>query len=680
MKLKNVAITRTAKPKTDEELALEKEQEAKLAAEKAQEEKLKEEAAAEAKKAAAAKYEAELAESARLDQEFATMKKETPATVATPARRLNLRPEDGILARTTLLRIWRAHNKEKHHSVASLCTGPRPGESKTPADPRAGFGINRANDSGRGGRGNRESDRRGNNKGGVKEQGLKPGVGAYRMGGTEKNREEEIKRDVNALLNKICPENLKTIVERLATIELNNRPELEGVIKIIFQKALKEQHYVATYADMVFALKSRYPDFPGEAEGEKPITFTRVLLNTCQNEFENLPTSFEATAEEIATYPEDDLRLMMKFRKDKMLANMKFIGNLFLRQLLAVKVIGQVVHDLVGIRETTAGMTVLPEEHMIECVCELLQAIGYTLDATTHGKMLMQQFSHRLTDLKSSKTPDNKIKYPKRVQYLIQDLLDLRGNNWHKKLFKEQAKTKDEIKKDAVKDARAKDPNHFTTAVAGVRPAYIMDDLPKKQPIKKAEGPTKQEWTQTWVKRCFHNYSDDLNGKGLQDDWLKPGPTVQESKQGVEWLSEIGFSDYRKEDLVAQAVVELLTRQVITWNILVDVVGPSLEVLEDRKIDEPQADVFFHSLLARLLMAATRDFPFNAIFFKRLPPKGDSNFSWSLLVGALRTVKRKGGQEAYRKALDAPELISTLAKSKACEPSNVKRLLQDEIH
>ena len=58
----------------------------------------------------------------------------------------------------------------------------------------------------------------------------------------------------------------------------------------------------------------------------------------------------------------------------------KFIGHLFLRQLLAVKagtnqhlhssglrlcqVIGQVVHDLIGIKD---GNTV-PEEHMIECL------------------------------------------------------------------------------------------------------------------------------------------------------------------------------------------------------------------------------------------------------------------------------------------------------------------------
>ena len=30
---------------------------------------------------------------------------------------------------------------------------------------------------------------------------------------------------------------------------------------------------------------------------------------------------------------------------------------------------------------------------MIECVCELLHSIGYTLDATRHGRLLMRQFN-----------------------------------------------------------------------------------------------------------------------------------------------------------------------------------------------------------------------------------------------------------------------------------------------
>ncbi|CAE7272634.1 unnamed protein product, partial [Symbiodinium necroappetens] len=163
-----------------------------------------------------------------------------------------------------------------------------------------------------------------------------------------------------------------------AQIDLQKAEELEFVIKIIFGKALVEPHYCETYADMVFALRTRYPEFPAENEGEKPHSFTRVLLNTVQNEFESLPTTFEPTDEDRKKFEStEDLNLEMKKRKGKMLANMKFIGNLFLRQLLAVKVIGQVVHDLIGIKQ---GENPLPEEHMIECVCELLQAIGYTLD------------------------------------------------------------------------------------------------------------------------------------------------------------------------------------------------------------------------------------------------------------------------------------------------------------
>lgn len=66
----------------------------------------------------------------------------------------------------------------------------------------------------------------------------------------------------------------------------------------------------------------------------------------------------------------------MKKRSDKLLANMKLIGNLFLRQLLHVKVIGQIVYDLIVIIDNP------PKEHMIECVCELLRVIGHTLDGT----------------------------------------------------------------------------------------------------------------------------------------------------------------------------------------------------------------------------------------------------------------------------------------------------------
>ncbi|CAE8640087.1 unnamed protein product [Polarella glacialis] len=414
--------------------------------------------------------------------------------------RISLKPENMVFDRVLMLRIWRMNKAELHASVAGLHTSARPGEKggSTP-DPRKRVPRGR-DDHGPSDRSSVFGTDMKSKMGGKKEVPVfKASEKGYKVTQATK-REDDLERQVRSLLNKICPDNLKTIVERLATIELNKAEELEFVIRIIFQKALAEPHYCETYADMVFALRTRYPEFRPENEGEKPHTFTRVLLNTCQNEFENLPTTFEATEEEKVKIEPMALQMEMKRRKDKMLANMKFIGNLFLRQLLAVKVIGQVVHDLVGFKDGN----VLPEEHMIECVCELLQAIGFTLDATSHGKLLMNQFSARLVDLRRHTSPDGKTAFSKRVQFLIQDLLDLRSAEWMKKLFKEQAKTKEDIRKDAVKEqrqaARGQDGSMFATTQVGVRPAYI-DEFAKAKPVraKPPEGVQKPTFDQAYA-------------------------------------------------------------------------------------------------------------------------------------------------------------------------------------
>merc|ERR1712083_484256 len=95
-------------------------------------------------------------------------------------------------------------------------------------------------------------------------------------------------------------------------------------------------------------LKSRYPEFPPEELGEKPVTFVRVLLNTCQCEFEGLPSSLDPPLDEKAEMLPEEIQEYRKKQKDRALANMKFIGNLFLRDLLAAKVATQVLRDLLS--------------------------------------------------------------------------------------------------------------------------------------------------------------------------------------------------------------------------------------------------------------------------------------------------------------------------------------------
>jgi hypothetical protein len=572
----------------------------------------------------------------------------------------NLLPKSRVIDRQLMLRVWRLHPDDVHDAVKGLRTSLRPGETpqgnwRSPKPPVPGQGDHPAKPS----------------------RPAKPSLPTWSPSPNAykpvrpTTRKDELERSVRALLNKICPDNLQTIVERLAQVSLETASELEIVISIIFQKALSEPHYSETYADMVFALRRRYPEFPPEHEWEKPHSFTRVLLNTCQHEFESLPMSLEPAEEERSMLSADGLRLFLKQRKDKVLANMKFIGNLFLRQLLAVKVVGRVVHDLIGIKED------LPQEHMIECACELLQAIGYTLDHTEQGSLLMGQFAARLRDLKRLTT------YSKRVQFIVQDLLDLRENDWQKKLFKEQAMTRDEVRREAQKDLRMQGKGGgqitISTTTAGVRPAYI-EELRSSNSDSASTGPAhpaKPIFDQAYVKRLFQYYVEEKSSDDLVADWNRASPSSEDVTRGAGWLVEIGYNDVSKEDAVAETVVELMRKRCIGWNNLREAIssGPiPLEEIHDFMMDVPTADRFFHSLLARLLVVD--GLPFKSAFLKCLPSKRE--VSAGLLVGSMRRLKELGGTDAVRKALAMKDLASKFVDVKRCTLAGLQHEMQRE--
>lgn len=372
---------------------------------------------------------------------------------------------------------------------------------------------------------------------------------------------------------------------------------------------------------------------------------------------------------------------MMKQRKDKMLANMKFIGHLFLRQLLAVKVIGQVVHDLIGIKE--AGE--FPEEHMIECVCELLQAIGYTLDETVHGKNLMDSFAARLKDLarhqgSTDRSSDGK-GFTKRIRFQIEDLLDLRKDGWRKKLFKEQAKSKEEIRKDAAiadrKGGKGGQDTMFSTQVVGVRPSYIDEQKVRAPKPKVVEQ--KVVFNQEYVKKLFQYYSEERSGDALASDWAKASPSSKEAKQGLEWLMDIGFNDGQKADRVAETITELMSRKVVQWEILKDALLVYTTQIEDMLIDVPVCDRFVHCLLSRLISLSN----FSPVSLKVLEPlvgggQDSKALAWKLLLGTLRKLKEKG-QDPLKKALNLNEFVAVAASAKGCSQAEAKRQLEQEL-
>mmetsp|Transcript_46191 Transcript_46191/g.100349 ORF Transcript_46191/g.100349 Transcript_46191/m.100349 type:complete len:482 (+) Transcript_46191:1-1446(+) len=237
-------------------------------------------------------------------------------------------------------------------------------------------------------------------------------------------------------------------------------------------------HYCSTYADMITVLRTCYPEFPSEKEGGPPSSFTRILLSTVQSEYESLPRTLEPTDEMIATSssPEDLAQQTLAMKK-KFLANMKLIGHLYLRQLISIKIIQAVTHELLSYEDGYP-----PEEHMVECVIELVSCIGHTLEeATAEGKQLVNECTSQLADMRTNSG------YCKRTQLLILDFLDLRKGRWKRKVKHESAKKVSEVHKAARRSAF--NGEFFRFEIAGAPPTNLQELQTFRPPVKTKAKP-----------------------------------------------------------------------------------------------------------------------------------------------------------------------------------------------
>uniref|UniRef100_A0A672INK2 Eukaryotic translation initiation factor 4 gamma 1 n=1 Tax=Salarias fasciatus TaxID=181472 RepID=A0A672INK2_SALFA len=257
----------------------------------------------------------------------------------------------------------------------------------------------------------------------------------------DNQKTQELFKRVRSILNKLTPQKFQQLMKQVTELTIDTEERLKGVIDLTFEKAISEPDFSVAYANMcrcLSGLKVHTTDKPGVT-----VNFRKLLLNRCQKEFEKDKDDdeiFEKKQKELEAAAGDEekqrLREELEDAKDKArrrsLGNIKFIGELFKLKMLTEVI----MHDCI------VKLLKNHDEESLECLCRLLSTIGKDLDFEKAKPRMDQYFNQMEKIIKERKTSS-------RIRFMLQDVLDLRRNNWVPRRGDQGPKTIDQIHKDA---------------------------------------------------------------------------------------------------------------------------------------------------------------------------------------------------------------------------------------
>eukprot|EP00929_Paragymnodinium_shiwhaense_P002804 TRINITY_DN10309_c0_g2_i1.p1 TRINITY_DN10309_c0_g2~~TRINITY_DN10309_c0_g2_i1.p1 ORF type:complete len:632 (+),score=200.76 TRINITY_DN10309_c0_g2_i1:90-1985(+) len=233
--------------------------------------------------------------------------------------------------------------------------------------------------------------------------------GASSGSDSEGLNEAQVTRTVKSLLNKLTLEKFESITRQLCDIRYSDAAHVKILIKEVFEKAIMQHSFIDMYADLCELLHEFFLQKPVSADSKSG--FKKLLLGECQNSFErNLvpPADLDRLEDEERTIAE------VKY-KTKMLGNIRFVGALLARGMLAGKVLISILRELMSD----------PTPEALETVAALLTVTGPAFDngSWNHADELDDIFD-QIEDIVRAK------KVGARQRCLLQDVLDLRANDW----------------------------------------------------------------------------------------------------------------------------------------------------------------------------------------------------------------------------------------------------------
>lgn len=256
------------------------------------------------------------------------------------------------------------------------------------------------------------------------------------------DEEQSKQRQLKGILNKLTPQNFEKLFEQVKAVNIDNAVTLTGVIDQIFDKALMEPTFCEMYANFCHHLAGELPDF---SEDNEKITFKRLLLNKCQEEFERGEREQEEANKadeegEIKQSEEEREEKRIKARR-RMLGNIRLIGELYKKKMLTERIMHECIKKLLGNYQN-------PDEEDVESLCKLMSTIGEMIDHPK-AKEHMDAYFDRMKSL------SNNMKLSSRVRFMLKDAIDLRKNKWQQRRKVEGPKKIEEVHRDAAQERQA---------------------------------------------------------------------------------------------------------------------------------------------------------------------------------------------------------------------------------
>uniref|UniRef100_A0A0K0DZ21 MIF4G domain-containing protein n=1 Tax=Strongyloides stercoralis TaxID=6248 RepID=A0A0K0DZ21_STRER len=275
-------------------------------------------------------------------------------------------------------------------------------------------------------------------------------------------------KEVRGILNKITPTNFDALMTEFLQFRLFEKKEiLQDVIDLIFSKAVEEPRFCSIYSDLYNA---QVNDEKKQTNSVKS-SFGTALIQKCQVTFEKKDFPFskemEQITEELKTETDENKikekndRLAELVEKEKRFTfgTIRFIAHLYRHDLLVTKIISYCVTYLLNMFQSEKNEKALEQAVLLfETVGKHWSGLPRNSENSSDISMSLQHFKKYLPNQES-----NPYNLSKRMQFMIENLIETSENNWVSKNTRMRDGPKkidevhEEIKNEEIQNAYLRD-------------------------------------------------------------------------------------------------------------------------------------------------------------------------------------------------------------------------------